>query len=100
MPRFFFDVHDGTFSRDEIGVELENADAARKAVWHGIGHVVVFPVHPFSTDAQQRERLAPGGCVHLTEADLDNLRIQIYNIIEAPLKKYAPNSKGQPPIVL
>ena len=34
MPRFFFDVHDGTFMRDEIGVELQNADAARKAVWN------------------------------------------------------------------
>jgi hypothetical protein len=34
MPRFFFDVHDSTFMRDEIGVELENADAARKAVWN------------------------------------------------------------------
>jgi hypothetical protein len=34
MPRFFFDVHDGTFMPDEIGVELENADAARKAVWN------------------------------------------------------------------
>jgi hypothetical protein len=33
MPRYFFDVHDGTFMRDEIGVELENADAARNAVW-------------------------------------------------------------------
>ena len=34
MPRFFFDVHDGTFMRDDIGVELQNADAARKAVWN------------------------------------------------------------------
>lgn len=33
MPRYFFDVHDGTFMPDEIGVELENADAARRAVW-------------------------------------------------------------------
>lgn len=36
----------------------------------------------------------------LTEADLDNLRLRIYDTIEAPLKKYGPNSKGQPPIVL
>jgi hypothetical protein len=34
MPRFFFDVHDGTFMRDDMGVELPNADAARKAVWN------------------------------------------------------------------
>ena len=34
MPRFFFDVHDGTFSRDEDGVELADIDAARKAVWN------------------------------------------------------------------
>ena len=34
MPRFFFDVHDGTFMRDDMGVELQNADAARKAVWN------------------------------------------------------------------
>jgi hypothetical protein len=34
MPRYFFDVHDGTFMRDDMGVELQNADAARKAVWN------------------------------------------------------------------
>jgi hypothetical protein len=34
MPRYFFDVHDGTFARDEEGVELANADAARKQVWN------------------------------------------------------------------
>ena len=34
MPRFFFDVHDGTFMRDDMGVELQNVDAARKAVWN------------------------------------------------------------------
>jgi hypothetical protein len=34
MPRFFLDVHDGTFMRDDMGVELQNADAARKAVWN------------------------------------------------------------------
>ena len=33
MPRFFFDVHDNTFHRDEVGVELESADAARRQVW-------------------------------------------------------------------
>jgi hypothetical protein len=33
MPRYFFDVHDGTFARDEEGVELATADAARKQVW-------------------------------------------------------------------
>jgi len=33
MPRYFFDVHDGTFARDEDGVELANVDAARKQVW-------------------------------------------------------------------
>jgi hypothetical protein len=34
MPRYFFDVHDGTFARDDVGVELENPDAARKQVWN------------------------------------------------------------------
>ena len=34
MPRYFFDVHDGTFAADDLGVELENADAARKQVWN------------------------------------------------------------------
>ena len=34
MPRFFFDVHDGTFGRDEEGVELADIDAARRAVWN------------------------------------------------------------------
>jgi hypothetical protein len=33
MPRYFFDVHDGTFAPDADGVELESADAARKQVW-------------------------------------------------------------------
>ncbi len=33
MARFFFDVHDGTFSRDEEGVELAGIDAARTQVW-------------------------------------------------------------------
>src|SRR5215211_7356522 len=28
-----FDVHDGTFARDEEGVSLPSADAARKQVW-------------------------------------------------------------------
>ena len=34
MPRYFFDVHDGTFAPDEFGVELEGIDAARKQVWN------------------------------------------------------------------
>ena len=33
MPRYFFDVHDGTFIPDDVGVELPDADAARKQVW-------------------------------------------------------------------
>jgi hypothetical protein len=33
MPRYFFDVHDGAFARDEEGIVLSNADAARKQVW-------------------------------------------------------------------
>ena len=33
MPLYFFDVHDGGLQRDEVGVELENADAARQQVW-------------------------------------------------------------------
>jgi 1-acyl-sn-glycerol-3-phosphate acyltransferase len=36
----------------------------------------------------------------LAEADLVDLRHRIYDIIEAPLKKYAPNPNGQPPTVL
>ena len=53
------------------GGGLEIQDAAGKAVGHGIGHAVVVAVHPFSTDAQQRERWAPGGRARLAEADLD-----------------------------
>lgn len=34
MPRYFFDVHDGTFARDDNGVELAGIDAARKQVWN------------------------------------------------------------------
>lgn len=31
MPRYFFDVHDGTrFTADEIGVELDGVEAARQ----------------------------------------------------------------------
>ncbi len=33
MPRYFFDVHDGFYTRDEEGVELEDIDAARREVW-------------------------------------------------------------------
>jgi uncharacterized protein DUF6894 len=33
VPRYFFDVHDGTFLRDNEGVELRDIDAARKQVW-------------------------------------------------------------------
>lgn len=33
MPRYFFDVHDGTYSRDEQGVELADIDEARQQVW-------------------------------------------------------------------
>jgi hypothetical protein len=33
MPRYYFDVHDGVFARDEVGVDLEDIDAARKQVW-------------------------------------------------------------------
>jgi hypothetical protein len=31
---FFFDVHDGTYARDEDGIELDGIDAARKQVWN------------------------------------------------------------------
>lgn len=34
MPRYFFDVYDATFLRDERGVELDDADAARRQVWN------------------------------------------------------------------
>lgn len=30
MPRYFFDVHDGTNLRDEEGTELPDLDAARR----------------------------------------------------------------------
>jgi hypothetical protein len=33
MPRYFFDVHDGSFIRDDEGVELAGIADARKAVW-------------------------------------------------------------------
>jgi len=33
MPRYFFDVHDGTSIRDDEGVELLDLDAAREAIW-------------------------------------------------------------------
>ena len=33
MPRYFFDVHDGTYMRDQDGVELPDIHAARKQVW-------------------------------------------------------------------
>jgi hypothetical protein len=36
MPRYFFDVHDGGFERDEDGLYLEDADAARKQVWDAL----------------------------------------------------------------
>jgi hypothetical protein len=33
MSRFFFDVHDGTFIRDDDGVELKGIEAVRREVW-------------------------------------------------------------------
>jgi hypothetical protein len=36
MPRYFFDVHDGGFERDEDGVELADADAALRQVWKAL----------------------------------------------------------------
>ena len=34
MRRYFFDVHDGQSFTDDVGVELPDADAARKQVWN------------------------------------------------------------------
>lgn len=34
MPHFFFDVYDGTFISDPVGVDLEDDNAARKQVWN------------------------------------------------------------------
>jgi hypothetical protein len=34
MPRYYFDVHDGTFACDEDGIDLTNVDEARKQVWN------------------------------------------------------------------
>jgi hypothetical protein len=34
VPLYFFDVHDGQSFMDDVGVELPNADAARKQVWN------------------------------------------------------------------
>jgi hypothetical protein len=36
MPRLYFDVHDGTSIIDDMGVELPDADAARKEVWNAL----------------------------------------------------------------
>ena len=35
MRRYFFDVHEGTYLHDELGIELEDA-AARKQVWESL----------------------------------------------------------------
>jgi hypothetical protein len=53
MPRYFFDVHDGTFARDEEGVILDSLNAARKQVWTTLPAV-----------ASQREAMAiwPSSC--------------------------------------
>ena len=34
MPRYFFDVHDGKHTVDDVGVELADADAAREQIWN------------------------------------------------------------------
>jgi len=34
MPRFFFNIHDGTFMADDDGVKLTGIDDARNAVWN------------------------------------------------------------------
>ncbi len=36
VPRYFFDVHDGGFERDNDGVELAGIDEARKQVWRSL----------------------------------------------------------------
>ena len=30
MPRYFFDIHDGTFLLDDIGIDCANLDAVRR----------------------------------------------------------------------
>lgn len=32
MPRYFFDIHDGSFARDHEGVDCPDLDAARRQV--------------------------------------------------------------------
>ncbi|GJE53421.1 hypothetical protein GOFOIKOB_6500 [Methylobacterium tardum] len=39
MPRFFFDIHDGEFQRDEEGLECENVEAARDRVMASLSDV-------------------------------------------------------------
>jgi hypothetical protein len=34
VARYFFDIHDGTYTRDEEGVELDDVDAAQMEVWN------------------------------------------------------------------
>lgn len=30
MPRYFFDIHDGTFLLDDVGIDCANLDAVRR----------------------------------------------------------------------
>ncbi len=40
MPRHFFNVHDGHFIRDDVGVELPDLDAARALAVRASGEAI------------------------------------------------------------
>ena len=50
MPRYFFDIHDGQFTRDDEGIECEDFAAARREAMASLPEMVRF-VLPQDSDA-------------------------------------------------
>ena len=42
MPRYFFDIHDGQFSRDDEGLECANFEAARREAMASLPEIARF----------------------------------------------------------
>ena len=51
MPRFFFDIHDGGTTRDDLGVELPDHEAVRKHAMEALPSIAAEEI-PLDGDRQ------------------------------------------------
>lgn len=51
MPRYFFDIHDREFHRDDVGVECADFEAARVEAMHALPEIARFAI-PQDGDTQ------------------------------------------------